>query len=169
MPTDVHARSTANHATVHQDHIADLHQQLDAQVASVRATFGAAHPMYIGGAPIEAREQFEDRSPIDTRMLLGRVQRGSRENVAAAVKAAQSAFPRWSTTRWEDRVDMLRRLAQTIHARRLELSAIMGYETGKSRMECLGDVEEAADLIEYYCRQFEEHDGFVRRMASLNS
>lgn len=149
--------------------MADLHQQLDSAVASVRTTFGATHPMYIGGAAVHSREQFEDRSPIDTRVLLGRFQRGSREDAAAAVKAAQDAYPAWCARPWEDRVDLLRRLAKTIHARRLELSAIMGYETGKSRMECLGDVEEAADMIEYYCRQFEDHDGFVRRMESLQA
>ena len=27
----------------------------------------------------------------------------------------------------------------------------MGYEAGKNRLECVGDVEESADLIEYYC------------------
>src|SRR5262245_13315245 len=169
MPTDVQQVPHRPHATVHSDRLADLHEQLDRETASVRATFGATHPMYIGGAPVEAREQFDDRSPIDTRLLLGKFQRGSREDAAAAVKAAQAAYPKWAATRWDDRVDVLRRLAQTIHGRRLELSAIMGYESGKSRMECLGDVEEAADLIEYYCRQFEEHDGFVRRMDSLHS
>lgn len=149
--------------------MADLHQQLDAAVAAARTTFGATHPMYVGGAAVEARDQFEDRSPIDTRLLLGRFQRGSGDDAAAAVKAAQSAYASWSSRSWEDRVDLLHRLAKTIHARRLELSAVMGYETGKSRMECLGDVEEASDLIEYYCRQFEEHDGFVRRMESLHA
>src|SRR5690242_16834787 len=29
----------------------------------------------------------------------------------------------------------------------------------------MGDAEESADLIEYYCRQVEETDGFVRTMA----
>ena len=40
----------------------------------------------------------------------------------------------------------------------------MGYEAGKNRLECVGDVEESADLIAYYCDQVEAHDGFVKPM-----
>jgi 1-pyrroline-5-carboxylate dehydrogenase len=43
----------------------------------------------------------------------------------------------------------------------------MGYEVGKNRLECLGDVEEAADLMAYYCDQMEGHGGFVEKMGSL--
>ncbi|MGH3167200.1 MAG: aldehyde dehydrogenase family protein, partial [Trebonia sp.] len=41
------------------------------------------------------------------------------------------------------------------------------YEVGKNRLEALGDVEESADLIRYYCRQSEASDGFTRQMATL--
>ena len=43
----------------------------------------------------------------------------------------------------------------------------MGYEVGKNRLECVGDVEEAADLISYYCDQIEQHGGFVEKMGTL--
>ena len=43
----------------------------------------------------------------------------------------------------------------------------MGYEAGKNRLECVGDVEESADLIEYYCRQIEEHHGFETTLGTL--
>ena len=43
----------------------------------------------------------------------------------------------------------------------------MGYEAGKNRLECVGDVEESADLIEYYCVQLEQHDGFQTRLGTL--
>jgi 1-pyrroline-5-carboxylate dehydrogenase len=170
MSTGVNnTHSHAHHATLQQERLADLHQQLDRAIEAVRTDFGAIYPMYIAGTATKAVAQFEDHSPIDTRILLGRFQSASRDDAAAAVTAAQRAFPAWSARPWDERVDTVRRIGQTIHARRLELSALMGYESGKSRMECLGDVEEAADIIEYYCRQFEEHDGFVRRMQSLRS
>jgi 1-pyrroline-5-carboxylate dehydrogenase len=151
------------------DRMEDLHRELDRAAAAVRTRFGETYPMYIGGAPVTAAEQFDDRSPIDTRILLGRFQRGSPEHVRQAVAAAREAFPRWSSLRWDDRVDLLRRLSQIIHANRVELTALMGYDSGKTRLECLGDIEESADLIEYYCRQFEEHNGFVREMDALDS
>ena len=52
---------------------------------------------------------------------------------------------------------LLKKVADGIRARRWELSALMGYEAGKNRLECVGDVEESADLIEYYCNQIEQH------------
>ena len=62
---------------------------------------------------------------------------------------------------------MVRELAEAIRAHRWELSALMGYEAGKNRLECVGDVEEGADLIAYYCDQVEEHDGFTKPMGKL--
>ena len=157
------------YATMLADRMDDLHRELDRAATVVKTRFGDSFPMYIGGAPVTAAEQFDDLSPIDTRILIGRFQRGTREHVQDAVAAAREAFPRWSSMRWDDRVDLLRRLAQIIHANRVELSALMGYECGKTRIECLGDVEESADLIEYYCRQLEENEGFIRPMEALDS
>ena len=43
----------------------------------------------------------------------------------------------------------------------------MSLEVGKSRLEAMGDAEESADLIDYYCAQVEEADGFVRPMGRI--
>ncbi|OGS35521.1 MAG: 1-pyrroline-5-carboxylate dehydrogenase, partial [Elusimicrobia bacterium RIFOXYA2_FULL_69_6] len=48
-----------------------------------------------------------------------------------------------------------------------ELAAVVCLEVGKNRLEALGDVEESADLMDYYAGQVEEAGGFVRRMKSL--
>ena len=169
MATDVRRAPKVTYAAMMTERLDDMQRELDRAVAAVKTRFGGTYPMFIGGAPVEAAEQFDDRSPIDTRLLIGRFQRGAPEHADQAVQAARDAFPGWSALRWDDRVDVLRRLAQIIHANRVELSALMGYESGKTRLECLGDVEESADLIEYYCRQFEEHEGFVRRMDALDA
>jgi 1-pyrroline-5-carboxylate dehydrogenase len=163
------AQTKVTYAAMMSDRMDDVHRELDRAVATVKTRFGGTFPMYIGGAPVTASEQFEDRSPIDSRIIIGRFQRGTAEHVHEAVRAAQEAFPHWSSMRWDDRVDLLRRLAQIVHANRVELSALMGYESGKTRLECLGDVEESADLIEYYCRQMEENDGFIRPMDALDA
>ena len=147
----------------------DLHRELDRASTSVKDTFGAIDSMYIGGMAVVANTQFEDRSPIDTRIVLGRFQSGTSSDVDSAVRAARDAFSGWARRRWEDRISILRALGRTIHARRIELSALMGYESGKSRIECLGDVGESADLIEYYCAQFDAHHGFIRRMDALSA
>jgi 1-pyrroline-5-carboxylate dehydrogenase len=43
----------------------------------------------------------------------------------------------------------------------------MSLEVGKSRLEAMGDAEESADLIDYYCQQMADADGFVRAMARI--
>jgi 1-pyrroline-5-carboxylate dehydrogenase len=43
----------------------------------------------------------------------------------------------------------------------------MSLEVGKSRLESMGDAEESADLIDYYCSQMEEHDGYVKPLGKL--
>src|ERR687891_2378872 len=106
------------YGTMMADRMDDLHRELDRAVATVRTRLGDTFPMFIGGTPVAADEQFDDRSPLDTRILIGRFQRGTREHVHEAVRAAHDAFGGWSAMRWEDRVDLLRRLAQIIHANR---------------------------------------------------
>ena len=110
-------------------------------------------------------QQFDDRSPIDTSIALGTFQKGKREHVKSAVAAARAAYPAWAALQWQERLAYVRRIADAIRDHRYELSALMGYEVGKNRLECVGDVEEAADLMAYYCDQIEQHNGFVEKMG----
>ena len=43
----------------------------------------------------------------------------------------------------------------------------MTLETGKPRVESIAEVEEAIDLIETYCRQIEEHEGYEVPLGTL--
>ena len=141
-----------------------LHEQFDAALAQVRANLGAEHPMLIGGADVRADGQYESRSPIDTDWLLGRFQDGTPDHVAAAVAAARGAFPGWARTPWPHRVDVLLRAAALVEASAFHLAAALTLEVGKNRMEALADVQETADLMRWYCRQMQEHRGFVREL-----
>ncbi|TMK86524.1 MAG: aldehyde dehydrogenase family protein, partial [Actinobacteria bacterium] len=69
---------------------------------------------------------------------------------------------------WQDRVAIMRRAADAISDHSHELAALMSMEVGKSRLEAIGDVEETADLIRYYCKQLEDHDGFSFQMGALS-
>jgi len=160
-------QSKITYATMSGDQMEDLHRELDAAVASVRTSFGKRYPLVIGGREVRAASEFEDRSPIDTRILLGTFQSASREQAREAIAAARAAYPAWSARPWTERVTLLKKAADGIRARRWELSALMGYEAGKNRLECVGDVEESADLIEYYCHQIEQHRGFETTLGTL--
>lgn len=168
METDVkRTQQKITYATMSADRMEDLHRELDAAIERVKATFGRSYPMVIGGREVRAGSEFEDRSPIDTRMLLGRFQSGGRQEVRDAIAAAKAAYPAWSARPWQDRVTLLKKVANRIRDHRWDLSALMGYEAGKSRLECVGDVEESADLIEYYCDQVAEHHGFETKLGTL--
>jgi len=168
MTTDAaRAQTKITYATMTADRMEDLHRDLDRAIEEVRSSFGRDYPLIVGGREVKAASRFDDRSPIDARILLGTFQSASREQVRDAIAAAKAAFPAWSARPWRERVALLTRVADRIRERRAELSALMGYEAGKNRLECVGDVEESADLIEYYCRQIEQHDGFAIRLGAL--
>ena len=155
------------YATMSGDALDDLHRELDRAIERVKSAFGRSYPLVIGGQEVRAANEFDDRSPIDTRILLGTFQSASREQTRDAIAAAKRAYPAWSARPWQERVALLKKVADGIRERRWELSALMGYEAGKNRLECVGDVEESADLIEYYCNDVETHHGFETTLGVL--
>jgi 1-pyrroline-5-carboxylate dehydrogenase len=155
------------YATMSGDQMEDLHRELDAAIDRVKGGFGTTLPLAIGGRAVQAATAFDVRSPIDTRILISRCQEGGREEMRQAIAAARAAYPAWSSRPWRERVALLRKVADGIRANRWDLSALMGFEAGKNRLECVGDVEEAADLIAYYCDQIEEHGGFDVTLGAL--
>jgi 1-pyrroline-5-carboxylate dehydrogenase len=58
----------------------------------------------------------------------------------------------------------LRKVAALVEKRAYENGAALALDVGKNRMEALGDVQEAADLIAYYCDAMERNRGFLRPM-----
>lgn len=146
----------------------EFHRRFDAGLETVRAAAGGRHLCRIGGEAVEtAGEPLDDRSPIDTRFLLGRFAAAGPAEVDRAVRAARAAQRDWGRRPWRERVDLLRRAATLIRERKYDLAALMSLEVGKSRLESMGDTEESADLIDYYCAQVEEADGFVRPMGRI--
>jgi 1-pyrroline-5-carboxylate dehydrogenase len=145
----------------------NIHVEFDAAIERVKSTLGQTYPMYIGGEAVTAGQQFDDRSPIDTRILLGRFQQGDREQTQQAIAAARATAPGWAATAWQERVRILKKVCDTIRTHQFDLAALMIYEVGKNRLECLGDVAETADLIEYYCDEFTRNDGYRKPMGTL--
>jgi len=139
-----------------------LHERFEEALGRVRGGLGASHPMWIGGRPREGAAHFESRSPIDRDWLLGRFARGTARDVDDAVAAARAAFRPWARMPWTERVAILRAAAKRIEERVYELAAAMALEVGKNRMEAIGEVQETADLVSWYCAEMEENGGFVR-------
>ena len=143
----------------------ELHDHFDASLAKLKANLGKEYAMIINGKDVFADEKFEDRTPIDTSVVLAVMQKGNEKHAEQALSAARKAFPVWSHTPWQERIRLLRKAADLIDDRLTELGAVMAMEVGKNRMESMGDVAETADLIRYSCDMMEQNDGFVKAMG----
>jgi 1-pyrroline-5-carboxylate dehydrogenase len=145
-----------------------FHRQFDEALALIRSELGREYPLYIAGDPVRsAAKPIVDTSPIDTSVVLGNFATATATHVNQAVVAARAAQAAWGRRDWHERVAILRRAAALIRERKFELAAVMSLEVGKSRLESMGDAEESADLIDYYCQQMDDAEGFVRQMAKV--
>jgi 1-pyrroline-5-carboxylate dehydrogenase len=163
--TAVPGKVTYTSANVDWD---EFHRRFDEALARVRAALGRDYPLYVGGEALRSdAPPLVDTSPIDTSLVLGRFAAATPAEVGRAVAAATRAQRDWGRRPWRERVALLGRAAALIRERKFALAATMSLEVGKSRLEAMGDAEEAADLVDYYCRQMEEADGFVRPMAAV--
>ncbi len=143
----------------------ELHTRFDQALARLKAGLGKDYGMFIDGKDVFTAEKFEDRNPADTDMLLGTFQKGDEKSAQAALAAARKAFPLWSHMKWQERVALLRKVADKIDEHLFEIGAAMAMEVGKNRIEALGDIAETADLIRYACSQMEKNDGYVVAMG----
>jgi len=147
---------------------ADLHAAYDEGIAAAKGRLGTEHTFTVDGQEREGSGWYEERSPIDSDILVGRYAQATPRDVDDAVQAARTFAPTWASRPWRERVAILMRAADLISEERFPLSAEMTFEVGKNRLEALGDVEESADLIRYYCHELEENEGFSRPMGRLS-
>jgi aldehyde dehydrogenase (NAD+) len=91
-------------------------------------------------------ETFESRNPADTRDVIGRFQAGTPADIAMAVKAAETAFPRWNRTPAPKRGEILYRFGALMAEHKERLSQAMSREMGKVIAEARGDVQEGIDI-----------------------
>lgn len=143
----------------------ELHTRFEAALKKVKENLGKEYAMIINNRDVYADEKFEDRTPVDTDMVLAVMQKGDARHAQEALAAARKAFPVWSGMPWKERVRLLRKAADILDERMFELGAAMALEVGKNRMESLGDVAETADLIRYACDQMEENKGYIVEMG----
>ncbi len=143
-----------------------LHEYFEEDVAELKRNLGKHYRMLINGERVDGDGSFENRSPINTDWLLGSFAQASAEQVDQAVAAAKAAFPAWRDTPWQERAELVNRFADLISDRLFEIAAVVSMEIGKNRLEAIGDVEEAADLIRYCVDAMKDNQGFDRQLLS---
>ena len=138
----------------------EMHTRFEAALGEVRGGLGLKHALHIAGNDVETGAFKDKRSPIDRDWLLGSFAQANGRHVDQAMRAASEAFPRWRATPPQERMRLLRRVAQLIEERVYHIAAAVALEVGKNRMEALGEVQETADFFTAYCDSFEQQAGF---------
>ena len=159
-------RIKITYATLRNDN-EELHALYEAGLEKAKGRLGEYHRNFVDGAERDGDGTFEVRSPIDTDILVGTFARGTRKDVQDAIVAARRAQPAWFRLGWEKRLEILRAAAELISERQMEYAGLMAIEVGKNRLEALGEVEEAADLIRYYAKTAEANAFYDHPMDNL--
>ncbi len=106
----------------------------------------------VGAHRRASSDEFLSTDPGAPERVVARVAQASEDDVAAAVQTAQEGFRAWCQRSSADRALALRRAAEWMRQRRLELAALEVRECAKPWAEANGDVCEAIDFLEYYAR-----------------
>jgi aldehyde dehydrogenase (NAD+) len=110
----------------------------------------SAHKILINGDWVRSSssQTFESINPA-TEEVIGTFQKGNREDVKAAVDAAEDAFEKWSSYPAPRRGEILFKAYQLLKENKQKLGELVTKEMGKVLPEGLGDVQEAIDMTAY--------------------
>jgi 5-carboxymethyl-2-hydroxymuconic-semialdehyde dehydrogenase len=96
-----------------------------------------------------AREVFDNVSPVDARVI-NQVISGDEQDVDAAARAAEAAFPSWRAKTGEERRTILIRVANMIEARREEIAFVECLDTGQALRFMSGAAVRAAENFRFF-------------------
>src|SRR3954467_13795863 len=105
---------------------------------------------FINGAWTEGSGEYANTNPSDTRDVIGRYTRASREQAKDAIGAAQAAFPAWSVSTPQQRFDALDAVGTEIINRKAELGDLLAREEGKTLPEAVGEVVRAGYIFKFF-------------------
>lgn len=158
--TQVHSLPRVSYTST--EDYSPLQDYLDDRLPRFRQDMLGRHwPNIIAGVARDQGETVRCYSPVDETVLLGSYAAADRTTVADAVQAARKGFELWGRMDWRERLKIMRRLADVLDGHRHDLAMAIVLEVGKSRLEALGEAEEALALIHYYADEFERNNGYV--------
>lgn len=109
-----------------------------------------AIPLLIGGEFVQSRTtEWRDIVNPANQQVLARVPMATSEEVAAAVAAAQAAFPAWRKTPIGTRARIFLKYQELIRANMKSLAATLTAEQGKTLADAEGDVFRGLEVVEH--------------------
>ncbi len=133
--------------------IPENRRKMEAALKKVESELGREYPLYINGKETTAKDRITSINPSDTDQVIGLVSKATQKHAEKALQAALEAFEEWKRVPWEVRARYLIAIARKMRELKMELSAWMVYEEGKSWIEAIADTAEAIDFHEFYARE----------------
>lgn len=122
----------------------------------------------IAGREVTEGELLSRANPAHPDEIVSRAHAADDATVTAAVNAAREAKVAWRRTSPVRRAALMRAVAREFDDRKVEIAGIISAETGKSRLEALGEAQEAVDLIDTYAAQVEDEGDNRKRMKTAD-
>lgn len=146
-----------------------LERRFEEALTEVRASASPVEPQLIGDAELAGGSLIERFDPCVAGARVGGAYAATPGQVQAAVENARAARGAWRRTPYATRLAALRAAREVARARAVELAAIVSAETGKTRLEAIGEANEVIDMIEHYCRLMEENNGYHAALESTDT
>ncbi len=106
----------------------------------------------VGGEWLETKSgKYMDCYDPSTGKVIAQTPQCSAEEVESAVTAAQAAFPAWSDTPPNKRVQLLFKMKALLDEHLDELTLLLATENGKTWDEAMGDVLKVTEVVEFAC------------------
>ncbi|HEX6287446.1 MAG TPA: aldehyde dehydrogenase family protein [Acidimicrobiia bacterium] len=146
----------------------ELNEAYEKAVADADSKLGQTHGVIVNGESRTDREMFEELSPIDSDILVGRYAQATDQDIDDAIAAAKAYQPEWEAMGWQARRDLMLHAAEVMEGQVFDLGALMTFEVGKNRLEALGDAAETVDFLRYYSKSITDNNGFLRELSALD-
>ncbi|HET6466076.1 MAG TPA: L-glutamate gamma-semialdehyde dehydrogenase [Nitrospiria bacterium] len=135
--------------------IGRVRSEFSEAIASVRGRLGRDYPLLIGGEAVHTDDGIASINPARPSEVVGRSASAGTREADRAIAAAEATAMEWSRQPASERAGVLRRAAENLQGRRMELSAWEVLEVGKTWREADRDVTEAIDFLRYYADEIE--------------
>lgn len=140
-----------------------VHAHLDRVMPDFEATWLARDWQ----TPFATGPATEVESPIDRALKLGTFPVSTAADVKAAIASARQGAKVWNASSLVDRLAFAARWKEVLAEDKYQLGLAALYEIGKSRMEAIGEAEEAVDMLDYYPSELRTNLGYRKPMNEL--
>ncbi|VDC24730.1 aldehyde dehydrogenase family protein [Pseudogemmobacter humi] len=140
-----------------------LHAFLDREIPAFQAGMSGktwATPFATG--PVAAVA-----SPIDPALDLGRFPVSTEADVKAAIASARKGAAVWNKASLDERLAFAARWRAALDEAKYRLGIAALFEVGKSRIEAIGEADEAVDMLDYYPGELKANAGYRREMIEM--